>query len=185
MGNPEKSWVAWSPRWCRSAGLDPRPLLGGLPSRPAASGLASGGGLGRPGTPGRGHTAESVALSSPSSGGVEPHFSRRRARRPRRRRPMATAGVMGGGLSRVDLTTGDQPVLGAPSGAVGGVDPHHQQGGIGRHLGEAVPEVGGGDARHQMAEASASPATGGPVPPALPALHPGGAGRDKSRSGGA
>lgn len=36
---------------------------------------------------------------------------------------MATVGVMGGGLSRVALTTGDQPVLGAPSGAVGGSTP--------------------------------------------------------------
>jgi hypothetical protein len=89
VGGPERSWVVWSPGDARLAARVlrrgcgcPRAVrsLGFLvrcPARPAAAGA--------------GRTAESVALSRPSSGGRKSHLSRRRARWPSERLPMTTA----------------------------------------------------------------------------------------------
>src|SRR5580693_4390622 len=79
--------------------------------------------------------------------------------------------VVAAGGDRVSLVLqGGAPVLAAPAGGIGRVDRDHREAGVGGHLGEAVPELSGGDARDQPPEAPAAPTARGPVAVVLASL---------------
>src|SRR5258707_10474335 len=77
--------------------------------------------------------------------------------------------MAGGGRGSLLLQRGE-PVLTPPAGGVSGVDRDHRDAGVGSHLGEAVPELSGGDARDQPPEAPSAPAVGRPAAMVLASL---------------
>src|SRR6266851_2048994 len=77
--------------------------------------------------------------------------------------------MAGGGRGSLLLQRGE-PVLTPPAGGVSGVDRDHRDAGAGSHLGEAVPELSGGDARDQPPEAPSAPAVRGPAAMVLASL---------------
>src|SRR5258707_5018775 len=77
--------------------------------------------------------------------------------------------MAGGGRGSLVRQRGE-PVLTPPAGGVSGVDRDHRDAGVGSHLGEAVPELSGGDARDQPPEAPSAPAVRRPAAMVLASL---------------